>query len=123
MARFHSRPVLRTPQKATIKVEADDTLVMRGVNGDAEGIKGALKFQARVRVVASGGETTSSDDEIAVRNADSALILIAAATSFKKFDDVSGDPQTATKSHLAAAGKKDYDTLLSAHRESPPRTV
>ena len=106
---------LRTPQKATISVEADDTLVMQGVNGDAEGIKGALKFQARVRVVASGGETTSSDNEIAVRNADSVSIFIAAATSFKKFDDVSGDPQTATKSHIAAAVRRSYDTLLSEH--------
>ena len=103
---------LRTPQDATITVEAGDTLVLRGVNGDAEGIKGALTFQARVRVVASGGETTSAENEIVVRNADSALILIAAATSFKKFNDVSGNPQAATESWLAAASKKDYDTLL-----------
>jgi hypothetical protein len=72
-----------------------------------------VSSDGRVRVVASGGETSSSGDQIAVRNADSALIFIAAATSFKKFDDVSGDPQTATKSHIATAVKKDYDTFLN----------
>ena len=52
------------------------------------GIPAVLKFQARVRVIPTGGETTSTDDEISVRNADSVLILIVAATSFKRFDDV-----------------------------------
>jgi len=41
---------LRTPQRATITNEAPGILVLNGVNGDAQGVKGALKFQARVRV-------------------------------------------------------------------------
>ena len=32
---------MRTPQKATVATESDNTLVMQGVNGDAEGIQGA----------------------------------------------------------------------------------
>ena len=34
-----------TPQKAMVRVEEPDTLVLRGVNGSAEGIKGALTFE------------------------------------------------------------------------------
>ncbi len=106
---------LRTPQKATVTVDSGDTLVMQGVNGGAEGIPGALKFQARLRVVTRGGETVTSDDEISVRNADSALLLVAAATSYKSFNDVGGDPEAVTKSQIALAVEKDFDTLRSAH--------
>jgi hypothetical protein len=31
---------MKTPQKASVEVEAGDTLVMRGVNGDAEESRG-----------------------------------------------------------------------------------
>ena len=36
----------KTPQKAASSVEGSDTLVLTGVNGAADGIPGALKFQA-----------------------------------------------------------------------------
>ena len=41
---------LSTPQKATVTNDGPDTLVLSGVNGEADGIAGALKFQARVQV-------------------------------------------------------------------------
>jgi alpha-L-fucosidase 2 len=72
---------MKTPQQATISTEATDTLVMNGVNGGASDIKGALKFQARVRVLAQGGKTTVATNAILVSGADSATLLIAAATS------------------------------------------
>ena len=50
-----------------------DTLVMRGVNGASQGIPARLKFQARVRVLATGGKTTAAEDTISVSGADSAV--------------------------------------------------
>ena len=41
-------------------------IVMRGVNAESQGIKGALKFEARVRVVAQGGADASDKASIAV---------------------------------------------------------
>src|ERR1041385_6780341 len=49
----------QTPQNATVSTEGKNTLVLRGVNGDAFGIKGGLKFEARVLVHARGGETAA----------------------------------------------------------------
>jgi alpha-L-fucosidase 2 len=106
---------MKTPQKAKVEVESEDTLVMRGVNGEADGIKGALKFQARVRVFADGGKASATTDTISVAGADSATLFIAAATSYKSFKDVSGDPETLTKRALAAASRKSYAKLLKAH--------
>ncbi|MEJ2081705.1 MAG: glycoside hydrolase family 95 protein [Acidobacteriota bacterium] len=106
---------MTTPQKATVQTEDGNTLVMSGVNGDSSGIKGALTFQARVHVAADGGQVTDEGDRISVRNADSAVLLIAAATSYKRYDDVTGDPQARTRDWISAAQGQSFDELLAAH--------
>ena len=106
---------MNTPQKATIQAEGGDTLVMRGVNGQSDGIKGALKFQARVRVLAPGGKISNGANKISVTGADSATLLIAAATSYKNYHDVSGNPVAIVKEQISSAGKKSFDDLLKAH--------
>jgi alpha-L-fucosidase 2 len=106
---------MKTPQMATIQAEAGDTLVMSGVNGSSEGIHGALKFQARVRLLAHGGKISAGTDTISVDHADSVTLLIAAATSYKNFKDVSGDPEAITKKQIVAAVKKTFAGLLAAH--------
>lgn len=78
---------MNTPQKATVTAESPDTLVMTGVNGDSSGIKGALTFETRIRVLAQGGHTTADAQTVSVDGADSATLLIAAATSYKSYKD------------------------------------
>ena len=95
--------------------ESPGTLVVTGVNGDSSGIKGALTFETRVRVLAQGGHSAVDAQTVSVDGADSATLLIAAATSYKSYKDVSGDPRAATKQTLAAAEKKPFDALLRAH--------
>jgi alpha-L-fucosidase 2 len=105
---------LQTPQKATIETEAGHTVVMRGTNGTAQGIKGALNFQVRARVVNHGGNLSATSNTVSVANADSVTILIAAATSYKSYDDVSGNPEAIVKKQIAAAAKAKFDNC------SPP---
>ena len=106
---------MTTPQKADITSEGFDTLVMRGENGTDAGIKGALKFQARVLVLAHGGRTVSEKERISVAKADSATILIAAATSYKSCKDTSGDPETLSQAYLKEALKKPFEKLSADH--------
>jgi alpha-L-fucosidase 2 len=106
---------MNTPQAATMNTEAPDTLVMSGVNGEAYGVKGALKFQARVRAIARGGKIFAGMSSLTVTNADSVTLLIAAATSYKNYHDVSGDPEAITKKQVADAGKKPFASLLKTH--------
>ena len=54
----------QTPQKASVTNDGPDTLVLTGVNGGADGIAGALKFQARVKAIASGGKTSADADQL-----------------------------------------------------------
>jgi len=106
---------LATPQKATIVTESPATLVMRGVNGEAFGIKGVLKFQARARVLVQGGKTTIDKERIVVSNADSAVLLVAAATSYKSYKDTSGDPEALTKAYLGGAKRNSFERLRADH--------
>ena len=106
---------MKTPQAATITTEAANTLVMSGVNGSADGIKGALKYQARVQVRAQGGQASRTTNAISIDGADSATLLIAAATSYKNFQDVSGDPAAIVRKQIASASKKSFRRLLDAH--------
>ena len=119
--RVSFRAGMRTPQKATVQAEGGDTLVMRGVNGEAEGVPGALKFRLRARVLARGGKSSTDGETVSVSGADSATILVAAATSYRSYKDVSGDPEALTRGTIAAATKKPFDALRRAHTASHRR--
>jgi alpha-L-fucosidase 2 len=107
--------MMSTPQKAAVEAGSAGELILRGQNGDAYGIKGALKFEARLRVLAVGGETTTEDGRIVVNQADRAMLLVAAATSYRSYKDVGGDPAAVTKSHLAKAAAKGFEQMRAAH--------
>jgi len=110
---------MRTPQRAIITTEAPNILVMNGVNGAYQGIEGALKFQCRVRIMTTGGNPAQrwagDPSQISVADADSAILLIAAATSYKSFKDVTGDPETLTKNYINAASQKSFEALRKDH--------
>ena len=105
---------LRSPQGASVNA-ANDTLVLRGVGPTQQGITGVLKFEARVRVSILGGSLAAEHDRLVIRKADEALVLIAAATSYRRFDDVTGDPTAITTAQIAAAAAKPFAQLLAAH--------
>jgi alpha-L-fucosidase 2 len=111
---------MKTPQRASVAADGN-TLVMEGVNGSAGGVKGALKFQARVRLLAQGGTVTDGEGSLSVTHADSALLFIAAATSYKNYEDVSGDPEAMVKSQLAAAEVKPFELLQQRQLEAHQR--
>jgi alpha-L-fucosidase 2 len=106
---------MATPMSASVRAEGGDTLVLAGVNGDAFGIKGALTYQARVRVLADGGSVVADGSQLRIVAARSATLFIAAATSFRRYDDVSGDPAAATRRAIAAAAARPLDAIRADH--------
>jgi alpha-L-fucosidase 2 len=102
---------MKTPMKATVEADGNDTLVMRGQGGESGGIKGQVNYEARVKAIAKGGKTTAEAGKISVAGADDVTLLITAATSYRKFDDVSGDPESIAKQQLADAAKESFAKL------------
>jgi alpha-L-fucosidase 2 len=105
----------QTPMRAAVRTEQPDTLVLHGVNGAANGIAGALQFEARARVTHDGGTLTADGGQIRVEGADSALIVLAMATSYRRFDDVGGDPTALTTKAIAAVSGKPLEAVRAAH--------
>jgi alpha-L-fucosidase 2 len=68
-----------------------------------------------VLVLAQGGQTLAAKERIVVNNADSALLFIAAATSYRSYKDTSGDPNAIIREQLKLASPKTFFSLRAAH--------
>lgn len=107
---------LTTPQKATVTINKNGTLVMAGIGPEGKnGIQGEVKFECRARVLPLGGTIREAGERIIVEHADSAMVLVDIGTSYKRYDDISGDPSVAPQQHLEAAATKSFDELYAAH--------
>ena len=99
------------------RMDADgpDGLVVRGRSADYLGVAGRLRYTARLRALADGGRISVEDDRLVVREATSVTLLVAAATSFVNYKDVSADPDARVNAVLRAAQPKSYQALKAAH--------
>lgn len=89
--------------------------VGRGGRWSAEWNGRGMKFEGRLRVTIDGGSISATKDELQVRNASSATLLLAAATSFKNYKDISGNPQTLVRKYIADVAGKSFDRLRRDH--------
>ena len=112
---------LRSPHPGAETVVVDKTLALRGqlreyMDRRSRSRKpSVLKFEARLGWQAQGGLVEGADGGLDVKDADSVTLVLAAATSYKNFQDVSGDPAEACRGKIAAARSKSYDTLCKRH--------
>jgi alpha-L-fucosidase 2 len=94
-----------------------DGLHLKGKTTDYLGIKGMIRYGAHVKALLDGGTVAVDDVDLTVRNANAVTLLFAAATNFASYNDVSGNPEERVKHYLAAAEKKSYEQLRTAHVE------
>ncbi len=112
---------LSAPHQQRSGVDGGHTLWVAGVSPTQLGIEGRLPFECRLQVITRGGKLVARDAGLQVQGADEVFILIAGATGYKRFDDVSGDPMAANKATLAAAAARSPDALRAAHRDDHQR--
>ncbi len=110
-----------TPLKqGRIEPGRDAEMVLAGRNDMANGVAGALTFDARVRAIPTGGTLTRNGDTLAVRGARELVVLIAMATSYRRFDDVGGDPAAITRGQIDRATAHGHARIareaVAAHR-------
>ena len=76
-----------------------------------------LAFQAALAAQADGGHVEASQDALRVREANAVTFLVTAATSFRNYHDITGNPAAACADALSAAAKRTYATLIARHRK------
>ena len=105
-------------KQAGVEAQRKHEIVLLGANDAGFGIPGALRFEARVKAVAKGGAVDIVNNRLVVRGADELVILIAMATSYRRFDDVSGDPAAITRGQIDAAVPRGYARIAKAARDA-----
>ncbi len=75
----------------------------------------AMTFDARLQVTAEGGRIIAGEGRITVQDADSATLLLTAATNYKSYNDLSKDPAKAARDAVAKASRKSFTLLRNAH--------
>lgn len=104
------------PANLVVRALPDGDLIMQGRNTAQQGIAGALTYEARARLIASGGKREANESNLGVRGADSVIVLIAMATSYRDFQHVDGDPAALNKAALDRAATRSFNELLSRHQ-------
>jgi len=78
-------------------------------------IENPLRFEAHVQVTTDGGTLKVTEEGIDVQQANSAVLVLAAATNYVRYEDVSGDPAKRCVATLKAAAGKTFEQLRDAH--------
>jgi len=104
---------------ATLAIRADGAgaMLVEGRNNESSGVPAALRYAVRVQALCDG-KVIVAGDRLQVRGARDVTLLVAAATSFVNFADVSGDPVARVRRDCAAAARKPYARLRDEHVKS-----
>lgn len=90
------------------------TLRIEGTSGEHAGIPGSIRYVGLAQLQVKGGQLSVKDDVITVKNADSATILFSAGSSYRNYNDLTGNPDSIATTPLEDAKGK---TLASLKRE------
>jgi alpha-L-fucosidase 2 len=104
-----------SPQKSSIATAGKDELVLSGISGSKDGVKGQVKFKTLVKIKADGGKVSSTDTAVTVAKANEVTIFISIATNFVNYNDISANETLRARAYLDKALPKTYAQLLTNH--------
>ncbi|HEX6926724.1 MAG TPA: glycoside hydrolase family 95 protein [Longimicrobiaceae bacterium] len=76
---------------------------------------GVIEFEARLLVRAEGGTVEIGDTIATVTGADAATLVLAGATNFVRYNDVSGDPKARNDRTIEGIRGRSYPQMLRDH--------
>lgn len=76
---------------------------------------GALRGAGYLQVYAKGGKVTVEEGRLVVKGADEATFYLSAATNYKNYRDVSGNPDAICKQILQQFNRFSYPAVKAAH--------
>ena len=105
-------------EKFSTEVFPNGELVLSGKSATYSEIEGRVRYQGRVRVLHEGGQMATTKDAVEVTDADAATLLFVAASNFKRYDDISADPEKRAKEYMAWVDNRTLDRLITRHLQS-----
>ena len=74
-----------------------------------------LRFETALAARLEGGRSEAANSTLTITNADAVTLVVAVATSFVNYHDISGDPAARCKKTMDAVADKDFATLYRRH--------
>jgi alpha-L-fucosidase 2 len=116
---------LNSPQPGTsTESTANDTLQLTGQIQPRENPARAwtgswsepgMHFAAVLKVLTEGGSVREEGGRLEISGADAVTILFSNATSFKNYQDISGDALAAVQGYMQRAAHRSYEQLRQRH--------
>ncbi len=102
-----------------VRTVDDDQLILFGKTRSYPLSEHRLRYEGNLKAINEGGRISiifkDNMPMIKVEKADSVVLLFAAATNFRRYDDLSNDPGKRNLEVLNAVAPKPYDRILSDH--------
>ncbi len=95
----------------------NNILILNGKSADYLGVKGQVKYEAKLKAVCEGGSMTIDGDYLDIKNATSVTLYLVAATNFVNYKDVSADEHSRVENYLTGFQNKPYEIIKSSQIE------
>lgn len=76
-----------------------------------------MSFQTQLIATPEKGKVEATDSSLVISNANSVTFVLTAATSYKKYNDISGDPAAKCEEIMAQVEGKNFKELKNTHLE------
>ena len=106
---------MTSPQQDVTITSEGKEIVLSGISGWHEGLKGKVQFTGRATATTIGGTVVSKDGVLQIKGADEATIYLTIATNFKKYNDISGNDTLISRNTLHEAVKSPFAQLKQKH--------
>jgi alpha-L-fucosidase 2 len=90
-------------------------IICRGRNRAEYGIPSGLDWTVRLRVIPDGGEMSVYDGGLRLSQVTGFTIWVDIGTSFVRYNDVSGDPESTTSQRIDAAVARGWEAVRTDH--------
>jgi len=91
-----------------------DGLTVNGKSADYLGIEGKLRHRTELKALPEGGTIKVEDDYMYIQNANAVTFIIAAATNFVNYKDVSANQLDRVRDYLNQVEGKSYKEMRTA---------
>lgn len=106
---------LTSPQRASVSEMDARTIGLAGISADWRDTPGAVKFQVLARAVLDRGTVSSKNGHLVVAKATSVTLFVSIGSSYKGYQDVSGDAGAIARGYIDPASNKPYESLKRYH--------
>jgi alpha-L-fucosidase 2 len=109
-----------TPQTATYYTSGNDLVMHAAVSAIADSryyvnnLTNLVKYDARVRFIATGGTVSTTSSSFSVTNANDVVLLLSVASNVKSYNDLTADYVDICSNNVAAAAGLGFTALQQA---------